>query len=75
METRKGKADKHKELIDQKEQKKMDEVKIKLKRVPKGIVPDVCRAQGIQPRRSDWRTSSRTGHIGHGASGVYEAEL
>ena len=75
METRKGKADKHKELIDQKGQEKKDEVKITQKKAPRGITPAVCRAQGIQPRRSDWRTSSRTGHIGHGASGVYEAEL
>ena len=70
METKKGKANEHEKLIDQELQEKKKKVGIRWKRVPKGTTPDVCHAQGIQPRRSDWRTSSRTGLIGHGASGV-----
>ena len=69
METKNGKVNVHEKLIDQ-EMLKKKEVGIKQRRVLREIIPDVYRAQGIQPRRRDWRTSSRTGHTGHGASGA-----
>ena len=69
METKNGKVNMHEKLNDQ-EMLKKKEVEIKPRKVPREIIPDVYRAQGIQPRRRDWRTNSRTGHIGHGASGA-----
>ena len=40
----------------------------------RGMHPDARRAQATPPRRNDWLTRPRTGHIGRGASGVSAAE-
>ena len=69
METMNGKVNVHEKLNDQ-EMLKKKEVGIKQKKVLRETIPGVYLARGIQPRRRDWRTSSRTGRTGHGANGA-----